>query len=106
VSYPDEPDNSRRDTWDELVPDSLKDSILDRSDSLGNYEDVYQQNELVFYETALFNDIPDDRMPEFWNDYIDAMVLGDMSHAEFFEYWDIDPAEFDWAEWREAMGYD
>lgn len=25
---------------------------------------------------------------------------------EFFEYMDMDPAEFDWQEWREAMGYE
>lgn len=25
---------------------------------------------------------------------------------EFFDYMDLDPADFDWQEWREAMGYD
>lgn len=30
----------------------------------------------------------------------------DAMREEFFDYMGIDAADFDWQEWREAMGYD
>jgi hypothetical protein len=56
-------------------------------------------------ETEFYNSIHPDDFIAFWTDYIDAMVSGVMDRDQFFEEWDIDPADFDWAAWREAMGY-
>jgi hypothetical protein len=42
---------------------------------------------------------------ELWEDYIDAMVTGTLDRDQFFEEMGINPRDFDWESWREAMGY-
>lgn len=56
--------------------------------------------------------IPVDEFEAFWRDYIRYMVkskgskyrLHDLRNP-FFQNWNIHPDDFDWWEWREAMGY-
>jgi hypothetical protein len=40
-----------------------------------------------------------------WYDYVSAFLVNDMDHDTFFETWNIDPRDFDWELWRDAMGY-
>lgn len=51
---------------------------------------------------------------EFWADYTFYMTSGkfrggrynDPERNPFWSKWGINPDDFDWADWREAMGYD
>lgn len=46
-----------------------------------------------------------DTLEEMWQDYLLAFVSDGMTHDAFFEMWSIDPRDFDWQAWRDAMGY-
>lgn len=70
-----------------------------------------EQREIVeMYTSALDLDAREAR--EFWADYLHYMV-SDRSHVirndresnPFWDEWGIDPDQFDWHGWREAMGY-
>lgn len=88
--------------WDAVVSDNTWDDISERTG--------YSEREEIQAQLDIFLDmVPDDfsqqETQQMWGDYLMAMVEGGMSREEFFEEYDIDPADFDWDAWREAMGY-
>lgn len=88
--------------WDNYVNESVRDDISERTGM--SDDDIFQAH----FDIA--QDYMDDEWDagqehQFWVDYLDAMVDGTMSREEFFDTYDIDPADFDWDAWREAMGY-
>jgi hypothetical protein len=90
-----------RDTWDDTITQS---DILDSQERTGYSEnELFQLHFEILYALDPEAD-PDDR-ESMWQDYLEAFVTGDMRHDTFFEIWNIDPVDFEWAMWREAMGY-
>lgn len=69
----------------------------------------YSENELFQLHTEILValDPEEDRdiQLEMWDDYIAAFINGEIRFDDFFDRWGIDPADFSWALWREAMGY-
>lgn len=92
-----------RDIWNEQVEFDDWAPVSNRTGSTD--QEIYADNLEIAVGVELFNDIPNEQFGEFWSDYIDAFVTNDLDRDEFFEMWDINPRDFPWADWREAMGY-
>lgn len=90
-----------RDTWDFTVTERDLADIQERTG--------YSEQELfqLHFEIikALDPEADDEELEEMWQDYLMAFVSDGMTHDTFFETWNIDPRDFDWQVWREAMGY-
>lgn len=90
-----------REIWDEEVPASR---IADMEERTG-----YSENELfqLHYEIlySLDPETDQDTREEMWEDYLQGFVNNNMTHDRFFNIWNIDPRDFSWALWRDAMGY-
>ena len=99
MTTPDEPD-IYRDTYDEAIGDYWE-VISDRNHL--DYDDIAADIQIAAQIEAYLSD--NDYSPQFLDDYVSAMILGEVDRDTFFEYYDIDPERFDWASWREAMGY-
>lgn len=92
--------------WHRIVGEEFTDDIHDRTG--------YSEREIIQEHLEFVSGFPDwDNMPryermEVWRDYLDVMVMGNTDHMtrnEFFESIGLDPRDFDWEGWREAMGY-
>lgn len=92
-----------RETWDRYVDESRIEEIHDRTGD--TYEQIYENHLEAVVETELFYGIHEDDWDDFQHDYIEAMINSELDREEFFDRWDIDPADFPWDDWREAMGY-
>lgn len=101
----DEPRSTSRysDIWHESVEDSLVDRIHDRTGY--SEREIIQAHLEVFLEIPGLTETPRGERYELWEDYIDAMVNGGLSRADFFAELGIDEGDFNWTAWREAMGY-
>lgn len=69
----------------------------------------YSERELFqFHFEALYSLDPEadrETLGNMWQSYLDAFVTNNRTHDSFFEEYYIDPRDFDWAMWRDAMGY-
>ena len=78
--------------------------------SLG-HKPEYQANADFVKDMAYAYNISVDEQEDFWKDYIKYMVKGESRYRmsdlrnPFWQNWNIHPDDFDWWEWREAMGY-
>lgn len=57
------------------------------------------------YAEALFEEGFTHRASEYDAEGLDPSQVAAI-RDEFFDYMGMDPSEFDWEEWREAMGYE
>jgi len=99
---PEEPSEYYENIWDAVVSDNTLDDIQERTG--------YSEQEALDKQYDIFADmVPDDfnerQAEQMWGDYLEAFVQGGGSMDDFFEEYDIDPEDFDWEAWREAMGY-
>lgn len=91
-----------RDIWEQV---SRNDPNRDRP--LTGYQE--HRDLLEQYEWAL--DLDEREKRQFWADYNLYMVSHRTEYRRhsddnpFWSTWNIDPSEFDWHGWREAMGY-
>jgi hypothetical protein len=77
----------------------------------GNYFD----HRTIIDTLAYSADLPEDERRELWQDYMRYMVgrkgermsfrRNDPIRNPFWDKWGINPDNFDWQAWREAMGY-
>ena len=78
--------------------------------TLGHKPSFQDNKDFVRDMASAFN-IPVDEQEEFWKDYMKYMVRGKGGYRmqdlrnPFWQNWNIHPDDFDWYEWREAMGY-
>lgn len=90
-----------RESWENNVNDSQVADIQERTGYSEN--EIFQAHFEVF---AMLNpEGDDDEQLQMWDDYLAAFVNGETTHDAFFEEWNIDPRDFDWEMWRDAMGY-
>ena len=90
-----------RETWQDFTTER---DIADIQERTGYSEnEIFQAHFEVFL--ALNPEGDRDELREMWEDYIMAFVSDGMTHDTFFETWNIDPRDFDWEMWRDAMGY-
>jgi hypothetical protein len=89
--------------WDRVVSGSRTDDI---ESSTG-----YRKSEIVQAHVEIFLSLPDmENTPGYeryrlWREYLGAMVEGSIPRERFYDAVGIDERDFDWQEWREAMGY-
>ena len=91
--------------WDAIVSESTIDQIRDAT---GYSEREIEQGHIELFQDYVPDDYTDAQELQMWGDYLLAMVESSRSysHNEFFSEYNINPADFDWEAWREAMGYD
>lgn len=94
------------DLWNLHIGEARTDELHDNTG--------YSERELIQHHLSVFMDLPGmEEEPrhikyDLWGDYLDAMVSGHATRDEresFFADVGIYAADFDWAAWREAMGY-
>ena len=97
------------DIWHDHVSGA---DLVDVYDRTGYTQPEQEQAHLELY-MGVVNDLGRENFSQgeiysLWGDYLDAFGpggAGEMSRADWFENMGIDPADFDWDAWREAMGY-
>lgn len=89
--------------WDAIVSESTISKIRDAT---GYSEREIEQAHIELFQDYVPDDYTDAQELQMWGDYLAGMVEGLTTHNEFFDLYDIDPGDFDWEAWREAMGYD
>jgi hypothetical protein len=95
--------NNFENLWNEHIQDSTINEIHDRTG--------YSEHEIFQTHLELFLSSPgiteENRVVqhELWEDYLDSMVEQRLDRDQWFEEMGIDPRDFDWESWREAMGY-
>ena len=95
--------NNFENIWNELVRESTIQDIHERSGY--SPHEIFQDHLAFFMSNPGIPETPRVEQHELWEDYIDAMVEGRLDRNQFFEEMGIDPRDFDWEGWREAMGY-
>lgn len=90
-----------REIWRDTVTEADRYDITSRSGYSENEE--FQLHFEILH--GLDPEADPDELEEMWQDYLLAFVSDGMAHDTFFEIWNIDPRDFDWQLWRDAMGY-
>ena len=92
--------------WERRVPDSVLSDIHDRTG--------YSAREIRQAHLEIFLNMPgiEDEAPRIryalWTHYVDVMVKGNVStedRRDFFADVGTHYENFEWSDWREAMGY-
>jgi len=102
---PGRPDGGRRGVfWEDWRNTVTERDLADIQERTG-----YSERELFQLHSEILSSLdPEadrDTREDMWQDYLMAFVSDGMTHDAFFEIWNIDPRDFDWQLWREAMGY-
>lgn len=107
--YEDYDDDSDLPYWEEqrfhdIWEDTANQRAIDDAQDRTNYsaDEIEQAHVELFMQYVAGEDR--DTQESLWEAYIETMVNGG-DHDQFFEDMGIEPADFDWNGWREAMGY-